>query len=322
MNTPLLELSGCTVRDRQGEALISRVSLRLHPRERVGIIGESGSGKTMTIKALLDILPSGLSMEAHALKLNGIDLQHVSKAEKRRLIGAQVGFVPQNTTAWLHPLLKVRDQITDGFLAARCGTKKEALEKARSLLSAVGFQETERILNSYPAQLSGGMRQRVNIAGALMCDPALLLADEPTAALDSIVQKQVTDLFLKLSQNSHAAMLIISHNLMMLRRCCDRILVMYGGQVVEAGPAEAVFTHPLHPYTQALIAVMPRLDQDPSEPLMEIPGCVPEHSRDRQSCLFADRCRWTSEACRRPLPRMADEDHAARCLMRRGGDII
>lgn len=321
MSTPLLELCDCTVRDRRGEALISRVSLRLHPQERIGIIGESGSGKTMTIKALLNILPSGLTMDAQTLRLSNTDLLRASKETKRSLIGRQIGFVPQNTSAWLHPLLKIRDQITDGFLALHCGSKKEALEKARSLLEAVGFPDAQRVLDSYPAQLSGGMRQRVNIAAALMCGPQLILADEPTAALDSIVQKQVTDLFFELSQNRQAALLIISHNLMMLRRCCDRILVMYAGQIVESGPAEAVFTHPLHPYTQALMAVMPQLDQDSSQPLMEIPGLVPERKRDRQSCLFADRCRWASEACRRPLPAMADEDHAARCLMQRGGEI-
>ena len=309
----LLDVRHCSVMDTRGQALIHDVSLSVRESECIGIIGESGSGKTMTARALLGLLSEDLKLQAEAMILGGQDLLTLSPKARRQVISSTIGFVPQNTVAYLHPLIRIRNQITDGYLAQGLGTPKEALVKAEQLLASVGIQDPQRVLNNYPGELSGGMRQRVNIAMALMCDPQLILADEPTTALDPIVQKQVTELFFQLHQTRHVALLMISHNLNLLRKYCDRIVVMYAGQIVEAGPTAEVYDYPQHPYTQALISVIPQLDQDPNLPLAEIPGFVPEKDRDRTSCLFADRCRLCTPECRQPLTIQEETAHFVRC---------
>lgn len=315
MTNQLLEICNCSVRSQDGKALISGVSLSVGENERVGIIGESGSGKSMTVKALLGIVPKGLCVEAESIQLGGIELLKCDESEKKKIIGTQIGFVPQNTVAYLHPLIKIKNQIADGFLAYRLGDAKAARQKANELLRQVGISEPERVLNSYPGQLSGGMRQRVNIAMALMCSPQLIVADEPTTALDCIVQKQVTELFFRLSEQKGTAILMVSHNLAMLKKYCDRIVVMYAGQIVEMGDTEQIFTCPGHPYTKALIDVIPKLNQERDKPLVEIPGYVPEVNRDRKDCLFYDRCPHATERCRQELHPTENEKHFVRCIL-------
>lgn len=318
MSKIILELKNCTVTDKKQNSLIQQVSLEVKENECVGIIGESGSGKTMTARALLQILPMNLKVSAEAMKINGHDLMKMNAQQKSAVIGSEIGFVPQNTVAYLHPLIKIKNQITDGYLNAKKGTKKEAFVKALELLSLVNISDPMRVMNSYPGQLSGGMRQRVNIAMALMCDPKLIIADEPTTALDCIVQKQVTELFFKIHQERHVALVMISHNLMMLKKYCDRIIVMYAGQVIEMGTVDEVFNHPKHPYTKALIAVIPNIHQDPEQPLIEIPGYVPEKGRNRSSCLFAERCLECRKECLEPLVFNQSDSHFVRCAIHGG----
>ena len=315
MSAPVMQLKGCTVEDARKNILIHDVSLEVGENECVGIIGESGSGKTMTARAILGLLSRDLKLEAEEMTLDGEDLLAMNPRQKRDTIGKKIGFVPQNTVAYLHPLIRIRSQIADGYQKAGRGTKKEGEAKAEKLLALVGIHDPVRVMNSYPGQLSGGMRQRVNIAMALMCDPRLIIADEPTTALDCIVQKQVTELFFQLHEQYNTAILMISHNLTMLKKYCDRIVVMYAGQVVEAGTTEEVFEHPSHPYTKALMEVIPRLDQDPNVPLLEIPGYVPEKDRGRSSCLFADRCPNCRPQCREPLQINEEQTHFSRCVM-------
>ncbi len=191
----------------------------------------------------------------------------------------------------------MKDQIADGYLYLLNATKRTALEKARLLLSKVGITDTSRVLESYPGELSGGMRQRVNIAMALMCDPKVIIADEPTTALDSVVQSQVLELFRDISEERHVALVMISHDLNLIRRYSSRMVIMYAGRVVEEGPSEALFDDPLHPYTRALLSVMLGPHRDPSVRLQEIPGNVPETGRDTGGCLFRDRCPERGEDC-------------------------
>lgn len=315
MINKLLEIRNCSVRDQDDKALISNVTFSVGKNERVGMIGESGSGKSMTIKALLGIVPPNLRMNAETIKLGGVDLSGCTDRERKEIIGTQIGFVPQNTVAYLHPLIKIKKQIADSFMTYRLGTAAQAQQKATELLRLVGITEPERIMNSFPGQLSGGMRQRVNIAMALMCNPRLIVADEPTTALDCIVQKQVTELFFRLSMEKETAVLMVSHNLNMLKKYCDRIIVMYAGQIVEMGETEQIFRNPGHPYTRALIDVIPKLNQDRSKPLTEIPGYVPEIERDRKDCLFYDRCKYATERCRQELPLHTDDTHYVKCIL-------
>ena len=315
MTNKLLEVRNCSVRAQNHKALISNITFSVGKNERVGIIGESGSGKTMTIKALLGIVPNDLKVTAETIKLGDVDLLNCTDKERKEIVGTQVGFVPQNTVAYLHPLIKIKKQMTDGFMTYKMGTLEQARQKAMELLKLVGIADPERIMNSYPGELSGGMRQRVNIAMALMCNPRLIIADEPTTALDCIVQKQVTELFFRLSMEKETAVLMVSHNLNMLKKYCDRIVVMYAGQIVEMGEKEQIFQNPRHPYTRALIDVIPKLNQDRSKPLTEIPGYVPEVNRDRSDCLFYDRCKYAEERCRQTLPSYTDDAHYVKCIL-------
>jgi len=294
MNDAVLEIEGLTVRSAEGDALVKNVGLCLKRQECLGIAGESGSGKTITAKAILHLLPQDLTASVTHLRVLGEDLLNLPEKERRIFLGKKIGFVPQNTVAYLHPLIKIKNQLTDGYHIHFQTSKKAAQERAKTLLDRVGIRDVNRVMESYPAQISGGMRQRVNIAMALMCEPQVIIADEPTTALDCVVKQQVIELFHSINEQQHVAIIMISHDLNLIRRYCDKVAVMYAGQIVESGGSNEVFSQPQHPYTQALLSVIPRLDQDRNVRLNEIPGYVPEHGRDTSHCLFQPRC----SACR------------------------
>ena len=310
---PVLEIEGLTVRTSSGEVLVRDVSLALGAQECLGIAGESGSGKTVTAKSVLQILPPDLRAEARRLRVLGNDILSMTEPERRRFLGCEVGFVPQNTVAYLHPLIKVKRQLTDGYLHYHDTTKREALERAHGLLEQVGIRDASRVMESYPGELSGGMRQRVNIAMALMSDPKLIIADEPTTALDCVVQQQVVELFHAINVQRHVAIVMISHDLNLIRRYCHKVAVMYAGQVVETGDSQAVFTAPRHPYTKALLSVVPHVDQTPDARLSEIPGYVPESGRDTDECLFRPRCAECAKACTGAVRCLNTADRFVRC---------
>ena len=293
----LLKITDLSVRD-EDRALLREVSLSLRENETLAFIGESGSGKTLTLKAILSLLPDDVKVTGGSVRLAGRDMYGLKAGEKRRLLGENVGFVPQNTVNYLHPLLRIGSQMCDGYVTFHGRrSRKEAEEKAVRLLKSVGINDPERVMTSYPAELSGGMRQRVNIEGALMMDPPLLIYDEPTSALDRIVQKQVADLYLSLLEERKLSLIIVSHDLVFVSRIADRIAVFYSGRIVESGTKDELFTEPVHPYTKALLALSPSLEQDRKEPLKEIKGYISEDDRKRNGCPFAPRCPHAKEEC-------------------------
>lgn len=321
MSAPVLDARGLWVRDGAGRALVCGIDLRVDAGELVGLVGESGSGKTLTARACLGVAPRGVRVGAGLVRLAGEDVLALAgdAAGRARLLGTQVGYVPQNTVAYLQPAMRVRSQIADGYRRWHPGaTRAQARERAEKTLASLGIDDPARVMARYPGQLSGGQRQRVNVAMALMGSPALVVADEPTAALDSLTRVQVADLLTAAVRERGAALLLVSHDLGMVRRRCDRVLVMYAGRVVEEGPVAQVLGDPGHPYTRALLAAVPRVGADRAARLADVPGTMPETGRDAPSCAFAPRCPHACDACACTLPAMVaaagEPGHRAACL--------
>ena len=257
MNDAVLEIEGLTVRSAEGDALVKNVGLCLKRQECLGIAGESGSGKTITAKAILHLLPQDLTASVTHLRVLGEDLLNLPEKERRIFLGKKIGFVPQNTVAYLHPLIKIKNQLTDGYRIHFQTSKKAAQERAKTLLDRVGIRDVNRVMESYPAQISGGMRQRVNIAMALMCEPEVIIADEPTTALDVTIQAQILKLLQKINREQGTAILFISHDLGVIRHLCSRVIVMNRGKAVEQGSVQEIFEHPSMEYTKKLLAAIP-----------------------------------------------------------------
>ena len=289
--------------------LVKNTSLIINEGEIFGLVGESGSGKTITAKAIINLLPKGLSYTADEIITAGKNMLTASAKEKKEHIGKNIGYIPQNTVFYLHPMIKIKNQIGDGYIHHMNKTKKEALEKAEALLYKVGFKYPKIVLNYYPWQLSGGMRQRCNIAMALMNDPKLIIADEPTTALDSTVQRQVMELFKKINEEMKLSILLISHDLGLVKHYSHSLAVMYAGQIVESGYTNAVFSNPKHPYTQLLIKIIPSLKIKKNEPLTEIPGLISENGRDIEGCLFFNRCPKAMDICKEMVAEHVDDKH-------------
>ncbi len=297
------------------KTLVNKTSLTIEEGEIFGLVGESGSGKTLTAKAIINLLPEGLSYRADEIITAGKNMLTASREEKRAHIGKNIGYIPQNTVFYLHPMIKIKNQIGDGYIYHMHKTKNEALEKAEALLSKVGFKSPKTVMNYYPWQLSGGMRQRCNIAMALMNDPKLIIADEPTTALDTTVQRQVMDLFRTINEEMKLSILLISHDLGLVKNYSHSLGVMYAGQIVESGYTNTVFSNPSHPYTRLLIKIIPTLKIRKSQPLVEIPGFVPEKGRAGDGCLFFNRCPKTMDMCKTFVAEHMDDkkDHFYRC---------
>lgn len=297
------------------DTLVNKTSLIIEKGEIFGLVGESGSGKTLTAKAIIDLLPEGLTYSADEIITAGKNMLTASPEEKKEHIGKNIGYIPQNTVFYLHPMIKIKNQIGDGYIYHMHKSKKEALEKAETLLRKVGFENPKTVLNYYPWQLSGGMRQRCNIAMALMNDPKLIIADEPSTALDSTVQKQVMELFKTINEELKISILLISHDLGLIKHYSHSLAVMYAGQIVESGYSKTVFSNPKHPYTQLLIKIIPSLKIRKNEPLVEIPGFVQEKGRDANGCLFIKRCPKAMDICKDYVEDHIDDnqDHYYRC---------
>lgn len=292
----LIEIENLTI-NYEDKRLVNDVSFEVFQGEMLGIVGESGSGKTLTVKGIVNLLPEGLSVKANKVEVFGKDFYRMSYNERKNLVGKKLGLVPQNTVFYLHPMMKIKNQMADGYMYHNKVKKEDALNLCEEIMAKVGLKDTKRVLNSYPWQLSGGMRQRVNIAMAMLNSPELLIADEPTTALDSTIQKQVMDLFKKINDELNTTMIIISHDLGLVKYYCDRIIVMYAGRIVEMGEKNELFENPRHPYTKALISVIPSLNIKKDDRLSEIPGYVPEEGRDIKGCIFRDRCPYASDEC-------------------------
>jgi peptide/nickel transport system ATP-binding protein len=281
--------------------IVSDVSFALAPGESLGVVGESGSGKTMTALALLGLLPEGARVRG-SLKFEGRDLAHASERDMLALRGDRVAMIFQEPMTALNPLHRVGAQVAEPLRLHRGLGKPQAMRRAIELLGHVRLREPERLARAYPFELSGGERQRVMIAMALSCEPKLLVADEPTTALDVTVQAKVLDLIAALAQEAHASVMLISHDLAVVARHCRRVMVMYAGEVVEEGPAATVLGDARHPYTQALLAARPRFGGPRGARLPAIAGSAPAAGEAGHGCPFAPRCPRAAPVCSQSAP--------------------
>jgi peptide/nickel transport system ATP-binding protein len=272
------------------EAQITRkVSFSVRRGERVGIVGESGCGKSVTALALLGLLPPGISRTEGRVEVGGRNLLTLPERELEKVRGRQISMIFQEPMSALDPVFTVGHQLSETVLAHNRVSRREARERAIEALVSVGIPAPERRYDDYPQQLSGGMRQRVMIAIALACNPELLIADEPTTALDVTVQAQIIELLVDLTERTGTALLLITHDLGVVAEGCERIITMYAGEVVEDGPVGKILLHPHHPYTSGLLRSLPRLAR-PKAKLASIPGRVPLPTAMPTGCRFAPRC--------------------------------
>ncbi len=291
------------------------IDLDLARGETVGLIGESGCGKSMTALALMGLLPEGAQWTG-SIRFDGEELAGLDDAALCRLRGRRIGMVFQEPMTALNPLHTVGAQVAEPLRRHLRIGRREARSEALRLLERVRLPQAANRLDAYPHHLSGGQRQRVMIAAALACGPDLLIADEPTTALDVTIQREILDLIAELVDDTGMALLLISHDLAVMAENVERVLVMYGGAIVEAGPTRPLFERLAHPYTRGLFSARPPLGVARGRRLQTIPGRVPELSELPTGCPFADRCGWTIDDCRTSLPPMADvgADHMARCI--------
>ena len=292
---------------------VDNVSFTINAGETLALVGESGCGKSMTALSLLRLLPKPGKIVGGEITLDGRDLLRLPELEMQRLRGNKIAMIFQEPMTSLNPVLRIGEQISEVLQLHHGDTKSQALKQAGELLNQVGISDSNRRLRDYPHQLSGGQRQRVMIAMALACEPKLLIADEPTTALDVTIQAQIMDLLLELQQQRQMTTLLISHDLGVVAGNADKIAVMYAGQIVEYGSVKKVFATPLHPYTQGLLKCIPRLGQKSRLPA--IAGQLPDLREQLSGCLFLDRCLGPCAPCGNRLPEIKEieADHWVRC---------
>jgi oligopeptide/dipeptide ABC transporter ATP-binding protein len=300
---------------------VDAVSLDVHEGETLGVVGESGCGKTVTALSILGLLPTPPArvLEGSSIRFRGEELVGAGEARLRRLRGAEASMIFQEPMTSLNPVYPVGDQVAEGLRVHRGFGRREARVAALRLLEEVGIQDAERRIDAYPHELSGGLRQRVMIAMALSCDPSLLVADEPTTALDVTIQAQILDLLADLRDRRGLAVLLVTHDLGVVAAACDRVAVMYAGQVVETGSVREVLAAPLHPYTRGLLASTPGV-RGRGARVAPIPGAVPSAAAWPQGCRFRDRCPLAADECGAPQAvRVLDDGRSVRCWKASGG---
>ncbi len=291
---------------------VDGVSFSLQRGETLGIVGESGCGKSVTAMSILRLLPKGLGRIVDgSVKLEGRELTTLGDADMRAMRGHQVSMIFQEPMTSLNPVLTVGLQIAENVERHLNVGRKAAMERAVEMLRLVKIPDADRRVNDYPHQFSGGMRQRVMIAIALSCNPQVLIADEPTTALDVTIQAQILDLMLELKQKLNTAIIMITHDLGVIAETAQRVLVMYAGRKVEEAPVVELFQRPLHPYTQGLMRARPRLDVEAEEQgrrtrLQEIGGMVPALNKPILGCAFAPRCGFATDRCRAEAPGLTE----------------
>jgi peptide/nickel transport system ATP-binding protein/oligopeptide transport system ATP-binding protein len=295
---------------------VDNVSFDVNEGEIVGLIGESGSGKSVTALAIMGLLPKSTSqVTAERIMFDGHNLARASEREMRRLRGRSIGMIFQEPMSSLNPVLKIGDQLIEPIRIHERISYRAAFDRGVELLTKVGIPSPAQRMNDYPHQLSGGMRQRVMIAIALSCSPKLLLADEPTTALDVTIQAQLLDLLLEIQAETKMAIVLITHAMGVIAECADKVVVMYSGRIAEQGPVTEIFDRPAHPYTKGLMQCTPELTGNPHR-LTTIPGALPNLGALPPGCRFAPRCDLAQPACKTGRPPMiaVGRNHASACI--------
>lgn len=307
-----LSLSFATVNGRR--RVLDRVSLELRPREVLGLVGESGSGKTMTALAIMQLLPPGAQIDSGRILFGGSDLRSLSEAELRGIRGSQIAMIFQNPRSSLNPLMRSGDQVARAVELHRGLDSEEAYETAIALLRHVGISDAANRARAYPHQLSGGMAQRVLVAIMLACQPKLLIADEPTTGLDVTIQAQIFELIREIQTETGATLLLITHDLGVVSEICERVAVMYSGQIMELAGVDELFRDPKHPYTEMLMGSVLRVDRPRALQESAILAPAPI-ARESDGCRFANRCPYVFDVCweKRPEETVFREGHHGYC---------
>ena len=319
MSGPLLSVDGLEVRfwtDRGTVHAVNGISFEISAGETLGIVGESGCGKSVTSLAILGLLPRAGRATGGSVHFDGRDLLTLSDSELRAVRGKEIAMIFQDPMTSLNPVLTIGRQIREALEAHFGMDRKTADARVAELLDQVGIPSAKSHLRDYPHQFSGGMRQRAMIAMALACEPKLLIADEPTTALDVTIQAQILDLLRELVAERNAALILITHDLGVVAGMCERVNVMYGGTFVETGAAEPVFGTPRHPYTLGLLQSVPRLDTPRGRQLQPIAGAPRDMLHEPNACPFQPRCRFAVEVCSTKLPPLTqiEPSHGAACF--------
>ncbi len=300
----LLQVNGLTIEDRQGITLVDQLSLTLNPGDILGLVGESGSGKTLSCRAMMRLLPGeGLTISGGEIRFNGTDLLTLSDKRMTAIRGREIGMIFQNPASHLNPVMTIGQQIAESRRLHFGANRREAHLQAIALLRQVGIPDPQRRADNYPHEFSGGMRQRAMIAVALACEPKMLIADEPTTALDVTVQMQILRLLRDLRDRLGIAIILITHDLGVVAQTCDRIAVMYGGRLCETGDKRPVLAQARHPYTRGLIDCQP-VSEGGTGRLVTLPGQPPVAASFPVGCRFHPRCTRATPLCQRLQPAM------------------
>lgn len=315
----LLEVDNLTTAfqaDYGSSITVDHVSFHVDRGEVVCIVGESGCGKSVTSLSIMGLLKKGGAVIDGSVLFDGKELLNLSEKELDRIRGNEMTMIFQDPLTSLNPVLTIGNQLTESIRRHMDLSREQAQERAVSLLQKVGMPEPEKTMKKYPHTLSGGMRQRVMIAMAISCNPRLLIADEPTTALDVTIQAQIMRLLHSLQEENGMSIILITHDIGLVANMADRVIVMYAGQIIEEGSVREIFRDPRHPYTKALLATVPTVKDDKDRELLAIPGMVPEDYDDMQGCRFALRCPYCREICKEPQESYTfGEGHTARCIV-------
>lgn len=295
------------------------VNFHLHKGETLAIVGESGCGKTVTSKSIMRLLPSPPAVigEESEILYKGVDLTELSDKAMRSVRGKEISMIFQDPMTSLNPTMRVGDQIAESLIIHRGIKRKEAFEEAVTMLKIVNIPNAEERARQYPHEFSGGMRQRAMIAIALACRPNILIADEPTTALDVTIQAQIMDLIDELQEKLETAVILVTHDLGVVAEAADRVMVMYAGKVVETGTVDEIYYSPKHPYTWALLKSIPKLDSEGKEDLYALTGTPPDLVSPPEGCPFASRCEYGMKVCRKHMPSatVKSETHSVSCWL-------